>query len=404
MNAPASIASSPRRIRQTNEVAALWALYQDGRLSRADLARRLRLNRSSSGHIVAGLTEDGLVREVVDNPAVAPGQVRAGRPGIMLELVPEAVTFLGVEIGVEHISAVEIDLKARIVSSVTEPFDGRAADVSTAVARAIGLAFDHLSEDRRTRCEGFGISTPSHMDRNGSVRLAPLLGWRDVPLADLVRSRLPSQIPVMAENDANALAFGATYGIGAAHAGVTLFLVMETGVGGGIVIDGRLFRGASGLAGEIGHLHLPTESGPSRTLEQLVGLEPLMAAYAAVSAGREARLDLFLADVQDRVPAAVSIAEDWARCLAYALAQTCRIIDADRVVLGGSVSALYPLVAARVTAHIQMIQEPGFPVPAISLHDNTSFGSAFGAACMLHQRYLSLESHRFSDDAATSAG
>ncbi|OWK21755.1 hypothetical protein AJ88_11475 [Mesorhizobium amorphae CCBAU 01583] len=96
------------------------------------------------------------------------------------------------------------------------------------------------------------------MDKHGLVRLAPLLGWRNVHLAELVRDVLPLRVPVLAENDANAFAIGATYGRSEAHSGVTLFLVMESGVGGGIIIDGNLFRGANGLAGEIGHLIIAT--------------------------------------------------------------------------------------------------------------------------------------------------
>lgn len=397
MNAPASIASSPRRIRQSNEVAALSALHQGGRLSRAELARALRLNRSSSGHIVASLTADGLVREVGDDQSGRGGHARAGRPGIMLELVPDAVFFLGVEIGVEHISAVEIDLTGRIVNSCSEPFDGPSTGVDVAVERAVALALRTIPPTRLERCEGFGVATPSHMDRNGTIRLAPLLGWRNVPLADLVRARLPLQIPVLAENDANALAIGATYGRTDPDSGVTLFLVMESGVGGGIVIDGRLFRGANGLAGEIGHLHMPSAGGEPKTLEQLIGLEHIMAGYREIASHNQPSLERFLADVRSREPGVVEIAEEWARCLAYALVQAGRIIDADRVVLGGSVAALYPLVAPRVAAHIEAMQEPGFPVPSISLHDNSAIGSAFGAACMLHQRYLSLDSQRFAD-------
>ena len=86
-----------------------------------------------------------------------------------------------------------------------------------------------------------------------------------------MRVVLPANIPVMAENDANAFAIGTTYRLQGAPSGVMLFLVIESGVGGGIVIDGKLFRGGHGLAGEIGHVKAPT--GDGRTLEQAIGLE-----------------------------------------------------------------------------------------------------------------------------------
>ena len=91
-----SLSSSPRRVRQANVAAALQAIFAGGQLSRADLARQLGLNRSSSGNIISELIGNGLVREVAED---APKPTRAGRPGILLELVPEGACFIGVEIG-----------------------------------------------------------------------------------------------------------------------------------------------------------------------------------------------------------------------------------------------------------------------------------------------------------------
>jgi len=255
-----------------------------------------------------------------------------------------------------------------------------------------------MPAERLRRCEGLGLASPSQMDRRGVVRLAPLLGWREVDLAELVRAALPMPLPVMVENDANALAIGATYGRRAARTGVTLVLNMETGVGGGILVDGRLFRGANGLAGEIGHLRLGLGGADAAaTIEQRIGLERILADYGERARLPHPRLADLLRDVRDREPGAVVVAEDWARTLAHALVQAGRIIDADNVVLGGSVAALYPLVAARVHAHLRVLQEASFPIPAISVHEDADFGAAFGSACMLHQRFLSLESTRFTD-------
>lgn len=383
--------NAARGIRQRNELAAMRALHQFGSLSRAELARILGLNRSSSGHIIAGLTADGLVREV-GMPGQSPAAYsHAGRPGILLELVPTAATFLGVEIGVEHITVVEIDLSSRILSRRIEPFEGRVVDFEEAVCRAIGLAFENLPSERVLRCEGIGVAVPAQMNRHGLVRIAPLLGWQDVPLADRVRDALPVAMPVIAENDANAFAIGASHRDREAHAGVTLFLVMESGVGGGIVADGVLFRGGRGLAGEIGHLRMDGVGESGRSLESVLGLECIMTAYRAIATQPAPSLATLLADVRDRVPGAVAIAEDWARALAFGLIQACRIIDADRVILGGSVAALYPLMAARVLHHIREMQEASFDLPLIETIDDETVGPAFGAACMLHQRYLSAE-------------
>ena len=100
--------------------------------------------------------------------------------------------------------------------------------------------------------------------------------------------------------------------------------------------------------------------------------------------------------MRDRAPAAVAIAEEWSRHLAFALVQACRLIDPDRIVLGGSVAGLYPMVAARVALHMGALQAETFPRPEIAVHAFAETGAAYGAACMLHQRFLSLENELFA--------
>lgn len=389
MHDPGLTSVSARRIRQANEVAVLRALHRMGPLSRADLARALRLNRSSSGHIVAALLGLGLVRETVSGTS-QPEPGRVGRPGIRFELVPDAVFFLGIEIGVEHVTTVAIDLDARVVAHRVEPFDGSGVPAEAALEAAVAIALDTLGPGRLARCEGVGVSVPAQMDRDGFVRIAPLLGWHGVDLPGALRRLLPAALPVLVENDGNAFALGATYGPLEPRHGVTLFVVLETGIGAGIAIDGVLVRGGHGLAGEIGHMLVPdTRAGGMRPLEAVIGLEALLAAYAEERLARPSLAE-FLARVRDREPAAVTVAEGWSRTLAFALVQVCRLIDPEHIVLGGSLAALYPLVSARVIAHVEATQEASFPVPSI-VTDDTEWGSAFGAACMMHRRFLSLE-------------
>ena len=387
--------SSPRRIRASNERSALQALYRHRRLSRAELARKLGLNRSSSGSIIAELAASGLVREVEAPSEQLMRAGRAGRPGILLELVPDAACFLGAEIGVEHVTTVEIDLVAGLRACKVAALDGPSLTPGEAVALAVAQAFADLPPARRARCEGLGLSIPAQIDGHGRVRVAPLLGWREVALVDLALRALPVEVPVMVENDANAFALGEGYRDRDGRAGVTLHLVIESGIGGGIVIDGRLFRGGHGLAGEIGHLLAPEGGGAE--LEQLIGRERILGRHRAATGRAGADLGDLLTDLRQRVPHAVALGEDWARHLGQALVQACRILDPNRIVLGGAVAALYPLVADQVAAQMRAAQAPSFPVPEIVLDEGAATGSAFGAACMMHQRFLAGTGDRVAD-------
>ncbi|ODT30614.1 MAG: sugar kinase [Kaistia sp. SCN 65-12] len=393
---PIFASSSPRRIRQSNAVATLNALHRFGPLSRAELARHMGVNRSSAGNIVLELVEAGLVREVPENDITNPaGQPRAGRPGILVEIVPEAVFFIGVEIGVEHITCVEIDLAGKIIRSATDHFDGRNSDPQEAVRIAIEQAFTEIGKGRLVRCQGLGITIPGQMDQNGFIHVAPILGWRNLDLTALTRSLLPAAIPVCAENDGNAFGIGITYSQPQAAGGVTFFMVIETGVGGGIVIDGKLFRGGNGLAGEVGHLK--TQNPACRNLEQAFGRDRILSSYRQFNPGAD--LKTFLGDVRDRVPQAVQLAEEWATLFAFAVVQISRLIDPNRIVLGGSVAELYPLVAARVDAHIRSLQADTFPIPEIVFNESAACGSAFGAAYIMHQRFMSLDNQMLNRDA-----
>lgn len=394
MNETASTGSSPRRIRQNNIVAALQTIYSHRSMSRADLARKLGMNRSSSGEIVAELVEGGFVQESEASGKQRSDHARLGRPGIMLELVPDAAFFVGIEIGVEHISAAVIDLSAEVRVCRKMAFDTPASTVEQAVAEGVELIVGAMSKGMIRRCKGLGISAPAHIRPDGSVSLAPIIGWRDVSLKDIGRQVFPVDVPILVENDANAFAIGDSYRHGSTR--VTLFLTMETGVGGGIMIDGKLFRGGHGLAGEIGHTLVPGSGG--QKFEQLIGREVLIRQYEAATGRKSTDIQDFLADVRDRVPDAVNIAETWSKHLAYALLQACRLIDPDRIVLGGSVASLYPMVAARVAVHMSEGQNIPFPTPKIVVDDDAEFGSAFGAACMLHQRFLSLENEEFGSE------
>ena len=397
MNDTVSIGSSPRRIRQNNIVAALQTIYAHRSLSRADLARKLGMNRSSSGEIVAELTEGGFVQESDESGKQRLEHSRAGRPGIMLELVPDAAFFVGIEIGVEHISAAVIDLSADVRACRKMAFDTMSSTVEKAVAEGVELIVSAMEKRMIGRCKGLGISAPAHIRPDGIVTLAPIIGWREVSLKEIGQSAFPAAVPIAVENDANAFAIGDSYRHGVS--GVTLFLLMETGVGGGIMIDGKLFRGGHGLAGEIGHTLVPGSGG--QKLEQLIGREVLIRQYREAVGHEDADLQDFLGSVRDRVPAAVNIAETWSRHLAYALLQACRLLDPDRIVLGGSVAPLYPMVAARVAVHMSEGQNIAFPTPEIVVDDDAEFDSAFGAACMLHRRFLSLENEEFgSEDSA----
>ncbi|CAI3959575.1 Sugar kinase of the NBD/HSP70 family [Commensalibacter communis] len=378
-----------KHVRHSNGLVALQVLYQFGSTSRAEIARKMGLNRSSSGYIIADLIHAGFVREVSKNYSqIAEGNHR-GRPGVLLELVPQAVYFLGIEIGVEYITIILIDLTASIVDMRHKQLPCHQIGVEKAIGEAMELASSMYNEDIMSRLGGVGFSIPAHMNEKGYIFDAPLLKWIDVDFLKIASRKLPMNLSVAVENDANAFAIGAIYQSNIST-GVILFLVLESGIGGGIVIDGKLFRGGNGLAGEIGHLTVQNHKKENQRLESVISLEQLLSRYHTLSGQSNVTIDLFIQYVQEREPIAVSLADEWAKYLGLALVQACRVIDPNKIILGGSMAKLYSLIAVRVNIYIESYQETPFPIPEIILNKNPELGSAYGAACILHQRFMSL--------------
>ncbi|HYD39514.1 MAG TPA: ROK family transcriptional regulator [Anaeromyxobacter sp.] len=384
--------ATPRSIRYLNEIRALNALLRAGGMSRADLARHLGMNRSSIGFIVEDLLADGLARERAATPG--PGAARrSGRPGIVVELDPDGAAFLGVEIGVDHLTVVAVDLSARERVRRTVAYPTRDRPAAAGLARAAALVEEAVGGLRlpRTRLRGVCVAVPA-LVRDGVVRNALMLGWRNVPVQALLRRRL-GVVPIRVENDANAFAFGETYAGAAARADTVAFLLVENGAGGGVVIGGQLHRGASGFAGEFGQLPVAGADGRGH-LERHIGKDAVLARYRAHGAPRSADLPHLLAALRAREPAALRTAREWGDHLARGLVAITDVLAPGRIVLGGSVAPLFPHVADRVEAAMRGELLEGLPVPRVEVSRLGPEGAAFGGACLLHQSLFAVDEGR----------
>ncbi|MGH3459630.1 ROK family glucokinase [Aeromicrobium sp.] len=160
---------------------------------------------------------------------------------------------IGVDIGATKIAAGLVSADGRIVRAVSEP----TPDDSAGIAAVVGTLVERLLADETGDLDvgGIGIGAAGFIDVDrATVRFAPNIDWRDEPLAEAVAKHV--DLPVVVENDANAAAWG-EYRFGAGEdTDDLLFVTVGTGIGGGIVHRGMLFRGGFGAAAEIGHLRL----------------------------------------------------------------------------------------------------------------------------------------------------
>lgn len=230
------------RSRDLNQAAILRLIAAEPRIARAEIARRLELSPATVTAVTRRLLDGGLIRVADRAPS------NGGRPRLLLEIVGGAAHALGVKIAADHVTVVRIDLDAELLSRSDEAFDAAAP---AAVERLGDLLAPHVATEPVDSLLGVGLGLPGIVGADGRVD-SPMLGWSGLPIAELLERRLG--VPVRADNDVNTLAVAERlYGRGR-RASHFLTVTIGRGVGLGIVIDGNVYRGHGGGAGEFGHV------------------------------------------------------------------------------------------------------------------------------------------------------
>jgi predicted NBD/HSP70 family sugar kinase len=264
-------------LRRTNLGLVLRRLRDHGPRSRATLAAELGMTRTAVSTLVAELAERGLVRTGhVERGAV-------GRPGTSVELDGHAVAGLGAEVNVNHVSTLALDLAGEVVSEHKLALDARAVSAEEVLDRLAELVRSTVSDlaHRDVVPIGLTVGVAGLVDRERDVLThGPNLGWHDVPVGELLLTRLGDAFPITVENEGNLAALAeATPGDPARQDVLVLF--GEVGVGGGIVAEGRPLRGRQGYAGEFGHMIVEPQGrrcgcGRIGCWETVVGLRALL--------------------------------------------------------------------------------------------------------------------------------
>lgn len=231
----------PGDTRRHHRALILQQLVDDGARSRADLARETSLTRVTVSDLVAELIDEGFVTELGTRPGT-----HMGKPATLVGISEEAPVTIALDLSADGTLAGGIvDLDGRIL--VREEVGFTRGDSVSIIA---DLA-SRLRDSTTRRILGLGIGTPGIVDPNGTVVLAPNLGWEDLDLAGQLSTAFG--LPVHVGNDANVAAV-AESAFGAGDDSGLLLVTIGQGVGGGVLIDGRSLAGPLQSSGEIGHV------------------------------------------------------------------------------------------------------------------------------------------------------
>ncbi len=359
-------------MREHNLSIVLNYIWEAGEpIARARLTEISGLNKSTIGSLLAQLQDWGFVKETGTSSA------GLGRPGVMIDINPDAGRLIGMEIGVDFISAVLTDLKAHSIWRRKIDANGalRQSDQAQMLEQAERLIQEAIDQVRAAgqRLLGIGVGVPGLVDHaTGTLLFAPNLGWRDVPLREMWRR---FGVPVIVENEANAAALG-EHMLGVAR-GVDNFIYLSAGVGlgGGIVIDGKLYGGVGGYAGEIGHMTLVPDGpqcncGNRGCWETLIGPTAIIErVQQAASEGRTSIL-MALPDLNGTVQsigmkhiiqaaelgesAVLHVLDEVGRYLGIGIASLLNAFNPSLVVLGGMLSLVGPCLLPRAQREVEV--------------------------------------------------
>ena len=345
-------------VRRANLGVVLAHVAQHGPCTRARVAAETGLTRGTVSSLVAELIELEVLREAGE---VAPSG-GVGRPGMTLELA-DTVGALGLEVNVDYLHVYVEDLTGAVRYEERVDGDHRGSCPEPVLDELAALAHEAIDDAEATglRIVGATLAVPGLVRVDtGTLLNAPNLGWTDVPVGAELARRLDGRA-VRVDNEAN-LAAVAEHVRGAAR-GLQHFICVfgEVGVGGGIFVDGRLFRGAHGFGGELGHLTVDPSGarcacGSRGCLETVVGQEAIArrAGIAVSPQGGPRRL------TEELVRRAEAGDELVLRCLSEAgatlgtaLASTINLFDLDAIVLGGCFGPLAPWLVGDVRRSLE---------------------------------------------------
>ncbi|MDP2777640.1 MAG: ROK family protein, partial [Anaerolineales bacterium] len=188
----------------------------------------------------------------------------AGRPATLLEINPQAGLIVGVELGVDLVSVAVTDFLGNIIWRRREDADPT-EDQEKMINQTLRIVKEAMAagEKKNIRFLGLGLATPGTVDlKEGVLIFAPNLHWRNVPFGKIFSEQ--TKLRVFVENDANAAAIAEHLFGTARQSQDFLFVFAGVGIGGGLFLNGKLYRGKNGYAGEIGHS--PIMADPSQTV------------------------------------------------------------------------------------------------------------------------------------------
>src|SRR5215217_4278596 len=347
-------------IRDINRQIVLNYVRERGPISRAEIAHETALQRSTVSLIVEELRVDGLIEEVS-------GESTGGRPPILLSLRTADAVAIGVDLGTTRTIVATSDLAGRVLEQ--EQFETN-PNVEKTIQEITSRARKLIRRNNDT-IEGIGVSLPGLVDPEGKELFIPTFKWRNVPLASDISAA--TGLPVTMDNDANAAAQAELWFGRPEIREVRDFILVlvEDGVGTGIIFDGQVYRGENGAAGEFGHMTIgqgapvPCASGSRECWEAFASQRSALARYKNLSRDSNGSPTTNFAELIDQAlrseGAARSALKETAYYLGIGIANLIRGLAPEAVIVGGPIVRAWPVISSDIKNSVEATICRGLP-------------------------------------------
>ncbi|MEO3690269.1 ROK family transcriptional regulator [Roseateles paludis] len=381
-----------RLVKHINRVALLRLLREVPGLSRAELADRSGLTRSTISLLTKELIDEGWL---VEDDAVVTGQL--GRRPVPLRLDGCGLALIGAELTPDALRVVTTSIHGEVLESRSAELRDQAPEAACRqlVAMVTVLAQHVIQAGQQVL--GIGVALPGAVDAaRGVLQLAPNIGWRDVPVGERLRAELAGAgldaLPVFCQNEADLAAIGETeFGPRPADSPL-IYISCGVGLGSGIVLGHTLFTGATGAAGEIGHTTLHVggrvcSCGRRGCAEAYVGLRAIAEAAGLRPKGGSLDHAGLRARMSAGDPQASAAFREAGEHLGVLLQNVWTTFDPRAIVLGGEVVSLggSAFVEPALATLARFAQAAGVAAPQVRVGRFNELAAAVGgAAYALH--------------------
>ena len=333
-------------IRTINRQIVLNYVRERAPISRSEIAQETALQRSTVSLIIDELKAGGLIEELE-------GESTGGRPPTLLRLRAAGPVAVGVDLGTAETVVATCDLAGRLLEQERFPTDKSPEHTLRSVVECVG----RFVRAGGGSVEGVGVSVPGLVDAEaGRAVFVPFFRWHDWAVAKEVAGA--TGLPVMVDNDANALALAELWFGRPEVRDVRDFILVlvEEGLGTGLVFDGQVYRGKSGAAGEFGHMNIGSgapvacAAGSRECWEAFASERAAIARYEALASKGNGHPAVTFAELLDRADGGESAALDALRVTAHYLG-----VGIANVIKGLSPEAV--VVSGRIVSGWQHVEE-----------------------------------------------